>query len=110
ASIGAVVESAVGADRPVDAVNHPHPLPREPPEPREIEVERVEQASRCRPGESVLLDADATNLQLANEGEQELVAAAVRRPVDFVEDGDVRAGPAGAEPFDLGPPAPRKAS
>src|SRR5262249_58067466 len=101
------VESAVDADRPVDAVNHPHPLPREPPEPREIEVERVEQASRCRPGESVLLDAGATNLQLANEGEQELVAAAVRRPVELVEDGDVRAGTAGGGASHLRPPRAR---
>ena len=51
--VGAVVEAAIDADRPVDAMHHAHAVAREPPQPREVEVEGVEEAGRRPAGEPV---------------------------------------------------------
>src|SRR3990170_540234 len=44
ALVGPVVEAAVDADRPVDPMNHSYVVAREASEPRDVEVERVEEA------------------------------------------------------------------
>ena len=56
--VRAVVESPVGADRPVDAVHHPRPAAREAPKPPEVEVERVEEAHGRASGDRPDLDLE----------------------------------------------------
>ncbi len=46
AQVGAVVEAAIDADRPVDAMDHPHAVAREAAQAREVEVEGVVEAAR----------------------------------------------------------------
>src|SRR6266508_1714274 len=101
-AIGAVVEAAVDADRPVDTVHHAHLVAREPPQAAEVEVERVVEARRRPAREPVLLHGESTPFKLADEREQELVTAAVRRPVELVEHGDDAAEAARGDPVALG--------
>ena len=91
APVGAVVEAAVDADRPVDAMHHPHVVASEAPQSREVEVERVEEAPRRRAGEPVLLDLQTAVAELAGQSAEELVAASRRRRRGLVEDGEVGA-------------------
>src|SRR5512133_1068275 len=89
AAIGAVVEAAVDAERAVDPVHHAHTPARETPQPAEVEVERVVETRRGPARERVQLDVQPATAELTDEREQELVAAAVRRRVELVEDRDV---------------------
>jgi hypothetical protein len=75
-------------------MNHPHVVADEPPQTREVEVERVVETCGRLPGDAVRLDREPTPLQLADQGQQELVAASVRRRVKLVEDSDVCAAAA----------------
>ena len=52
----AVVEPSVDADRAVDAVHHPRAAFREPPQARDVEVERVEEAGGRLARDAVQLD------------------------------------------------------
>src|SRR6266851_3194118 len=99
--VGAVVEAAVDADGTVDAVHHAHAVARETAQSREVEIEGVEEAARCAPGEAVDLDTETAALELADKREQELVPAAVGRGPELVEDGQIRSTPAGAQPVGL---------
>ena len=73
--VRAVVEAAVDADRPVDAVHHARAATGEAPQALEVEVEGVEEAGGRRAGDPVLLDAEARRLELAHERPEELVPA-----------------------------------
>ena len=101
--IRAVVETAVGPDRPVDPMHHPRAATREAAKPGEIEVEGVVEAGRRVTRDAVRLHAEAPALQLADQREQELVAAPVGRRLELVEDGDVGAPSARPQPVALRP-------
>ena len=102
APVGAVVEAAVHADRAVDAVNHADAVAREATQPREVEVEGVEKAGACPPGETVDLHTETAALELAHEREQELVPAAVRRRPELVEDRQIGSPATRTQPVGLG--------
>ena len=103
--VRAVVVSAVRADRPVHPVDEAHVVADEAPEPRQVEVERVEEA-RVRPTrDPVLLDRETPAPELALERAEELVAAARRRWRVGVEDRDVGAPGAGRAEIALRPHA-----
>ena len=107
-AVGAVIEATVDADRSVDAVHHPHLVAREAPQPPEVEVEGVVE-TRGRPArEPVDLDRELAALQLPDECEQELVAAAVRRRPELVEDGQIGPLSSRAQPVGLGPAPARE--
>src|SRR2546422_8776717 len=89
AAVGAVVEAAVDADGPVDAVDHPRVAAREPPQAVEVEIERVEQTGRRAGGDPVLLDGQAARAQLARERPQELRPTAGGGGDERVEQGPV---------------------
>src|SRR5262249_58613888 len=101
ATVGAVVEAAVHADRPVDAVHHPDAFVCETAEAREIEVEGVVEARRRSPGEAVDLNLEATSCELAAQREQKMISAAVRRHGEIVKECDVAARPPGARQVGL---------
>src|SRR5207247_3568836 len=52
-AVGAVVETAVDADRPVDPVHHPHLAAGEAAQPREVEVKGVVKTRSGASGEPV---------------------------------------------------------
>ena len=60
-------------------------------------------------GDALLLDVEAAALELAQEGTQELVPAARGRRRELVEEREIRALTAKAQPLDLGlrPPTER---
>ncbi len=87
-----VVEAAVRADRPVDAMHQPAVVAREPPEPGEVEVERVEEARAGTSRDPVRLDRETAALELAHERAEELMAAAGGRRLELVEDSRGRRG------------------
>ena len=101
--VRAVVEAAVDADGAVDPVDHPHALAGKASQSPKLEVERVEQTRARLAGEAVDLDLETAASPLLHEGQQELVAAAVGRRVEFVEDGKIRVTAARAEPVGLRP-------
>ncbi len=70
--------------------------PIEAAEPAEVEVERVDETGGRLTGDPVHLDLEPTPLELAPKGEQELIAASVRRRRELVEEREV--GPAGSVP------------
>ena len=77
-SIGAVVEAPVDADRPVHAVHQPAVRAHEPPQPSQVEVERVEETRRGASGDPVQLDHEPALSSSRDERTEELVAAAGR--------------------------------
>ena len=78
--VGAVVEAPVDADRPVDAVHHPHVVAREPPQAREVEVERVEEAATaCRRRCGSRSTSSAATLELARRAR---AGTGCRRPTE----------------------------
>jgi hypothetical protein len=91
APVGAVVEAAVHADGAIDAMHHPHIGAGKSPQALEVEVERVVETRRRLTRERVRLDLQAAALQLADERDQELVPASIRRRMELVEHGDVGA-------------------
>ena len=100
-AIGAVVEAAVHADRPVHAMHHAAAGAREAPQPLRIEVERVEETGR-RPGrETVQLDHEPATFELAEERPQELVTAAGWRWRELVEEREVGTPATRAEPVEF---------
>ena len=88
-TVGSVVETSVHADRTIDPVHHAHAVADETPQTREVEIERVEEASACRARESVDLHNETAALQLTREREQELVPTAVRGRPEVVENGQI---------------------
>ena len=99
--VRAVVEAAVDADGAVDAVHHPRAASREPLQAREVEVEGVEEAGGRSLGDALLLDLEPAALELAREGSEELVAAARGRRRELVEERQVGASAARAQPVHL---------
>jgi hypothetical protein len=77
-SIGAIVEAAIEADRPVHAVHHADVRTHEAAQPAEVEVERVEQAALRLTRDPVLLDVQPATPELRLESAHELVSAARR--------------------------------
>ena len=63
--VGAVVEAAVDADRPVDPVHHAAARAGEAAQPPVVEVERVEEAGRRPAGDPVDLDVEPAPPELA---------------------------------------------
>src|SRR4029079_4546524 len=88
ATVGAVVEATVDAERAVHATHHPAVRAPKTLEAVEVEVERVVEARRGVAGDAVPLDVDAAALKLADQSEQELVPPAVGRDAELMEDGD----------------------
>ena len=99
--VGPVVEAAVDADRAVDAMHHPRVRPGEPPQPSEVEVERVEEAGRGLARDPVQLDREPAAPELPDERTQELVAAAGGRRRELVEEREISPTPPGSEPVGL---------
>ena len=91
ARVRPVVEAAVRTDRPVDAMHQPAVVAREPPEPGEVEVERVEEACAGTSRNPIRLDRETPALELAHESAEELMAPSGGRPLELVEDREVRA-------------------
>src|SRR5712691_3075403 len=89
AAVGAVVEAAVDADRPVDAVHHADALPCKPTQARRVEVERVEEARSRLTRDAIRLDREAAPLELARQSANELVTPTGRRRQVLVEDREV---------------------
>jgi hypothetical protein len=101
AAIGAVVVTAVRADRPVHPVHRATVVAHESPQAPGVEGERVEETDWRASGDPVELDLAPATLQLAHERAHELVTAARRRRNQLVEDGDVGPSPPRCEPVDL---------
>ena len=97
-AIAAVVEAAVGPDRPVDAVHHRGVAPGEPPKPHEVEVERVEEACGRLRREAVALDLDPTLAELADERTKELMPSTRRWWRELVEERKIRPSTARPKP------------
>ena len=92
-----VVEAAVRSDRTVDAVHQATVVAREAAKPREVEVERVEEARGSPARDAVALHREAAPLELRHEGAEELVTAAGGRRLELVEDREVGARLAASE-------------
>src|SRR5262249_21554348 len=101
ATVSTVVETSVGADRPVNPVDHSHAVTHEAAKTDEVEVERVVEARRGSARDLIRFDREPSALELAHEREQKLIAAAVRRRVELMEDGDVRRGTSRPQPGGL---------
>jgi hypothetical protein len=66
-------------------MHHPTVVAREPPKPREVEVEGVEETRRRPARDAVVLDREAASLELADERSEELMAPTGRRRLEGVE-------------------------
>ena len=104
--VGAVVEAAVDADRPVDPMHHPAATAGEAPQSPVIEVERVEEAGRRLTGDAVDLHVEPALPELAHEPCEKLVPAPRRRRSELVKDGDVGTIAARSETRRLGSRCP----
>ena len=102
ATVRAVVETAIHADRAVDPVHHHGVGPGEPPKPREVEVERVEEAGGRVRRQSVVLDFDASTVELTRKSTEELVTASGGRRRELVEQRELRPPAARPKPVGLG--------
>ena len=99
--VGAVVETAIGADRTIHAVDEAAFLACEAPESREVEVEGVEETGGRAAGHPVLLDVETTALELESKRPQELVPSAGRGGLEVVEEREIGSAPARADPVVL---------
>ncbi len=100
--VGAVVETAIGADRTVHTVDQPALVACEASESREVEVEGVEETGGRAAGHPVLLDVETTALELESKRPQELMASAGRRRLEVVEEREIGPAPTRGEPVGLG--------
>ena len=99
--VGAVVEPAVRADRPIDPVHHPRTPASEAPQATEVEVERVEEAHGRAAGDRPGLDHEPATLELVYECAEELVPSPSGRRRELVEEREVGAAAARAEQVEL---------
>jgi hypothetical protein len=84
-------------------MHHSRSAAGEPAEPREIEVERVEEARRRTTRDAVGLDVEAAALELMGQRAEELVPASAGGRRELVEERQVGPVVARAEQVDLGP-------
>ena len=76
AAVGAVIESAVDPDGAIYAVNHAAIRAPKGFQARGIEIEGVEEAGPCGPGNGISLDPESAFLHFIPDGPHELVPAA----------------------------------
>ena len=101
-AVGSVVEAAVDADRPVDAMHHAYVVARETAQPTCVEVERVEEARLRRARDAVRFESQTAACQLARQRTDELVASSGRRRHVLVEDREIRSVASRRHPVDVG--------
>src|SRR5436190_7943716 len=106
ASVGAVVEAAIGRDRSIHSVHHPNVVARETEQPPRVEVERVEEACAGAARDPVRLDVEPASTELVRQRANELIAASRRWRCVVVEYRDVRAASPGRSPLHLGADRP----
>ena len=88
--IGPVVEAAIDTDRPVDTLHHAHAVRVRTARSREkSKLKELNRQADVPPDSRFASTVQAAALEFADEREQELVAAAVRRRPEVMEDSDV---------------------